>query len=204
MGRLHLVRHGEVDNPSGVIYGRLPGFGLSARGREQVARAGEHLASRLGSAPRLVASPLQRTQQSARILMEHLGVGELELDERLIEADSGFEGFPRGLRIQRMARALLDPTRRRRAERPSRVLARMAEAVREWRSKTSGELVIVSHQFPILMARVALERGVHVGGGPRLVRGLPWAFVRGGCALASVSTMELGSRAANRTYWAPE
>lgn len=203
MNRLHLVRHGEVHNPDGVIYGRLPGFGLSARGRDQVARAGDHLAARLDVAPRIVASPLQRTQETARILMERLGVAALELDERLIEADSGFEGFPRGLRIQRMGRALLDPTRRRRAERPRRVLVRMADAVREWRAKTSGELVIVSHQFPILMARVALERGVHAEGGPRSVRALPWAFVRGGCEVASVSTMRLRSSGAERTYWAP-
>ena len=26
---VHLIRHGEVSNPSGVLYGRLPGFHLS-------------------------------------------------------------------------------------------------------------------------------------------------------------------------------
>jgi broad specificity phosphatase PhoE len=30
--RLHLVRHGEVHNPGRVLYGRLPGFGLSDLG----------------------------------------------------------------------------------------------------------------------------------------------------------------------------
>ena len=29
---VHLVRHGEVDNPAGVLYGRLPGFHLSEDG----------------------------------------------------------------------------------------------------------------------------------------------------------------------------
>ena len=30
---LYLVRHGEVHNPDAVIYGHLPGFGLSECGR---------------------------------------------------------------------------------------------------------------------------------------------------------------------------
>ncbi|HEV3068841.1 MAG TPA: histidine phosphatase family protein, partial [Streptosporangiaceae bacterium] len=30
---VHLLRHGEVDNPRGIIYGRLPGYHLSANGR---------------------------------------------------------------------------------------------------------------------------------------------------------------------------
>ncbi len=31
--RVHVVRHGEVHNPDGVLYGRLPGFHLSEAGR---------------------------------------------------------------------------------------------------------------------------------------------------------------------------
>ncbi|MDY5131277.1 histidine phosphatase family protein, partial [Actinotignum timonense] len=31
---VHLVRHGEVDNPSGELYGRQPGFHLTDLGRE--------------------------------------------------------------------------------------------------------------------------------------------------------------------------
>ena len=29
---IHLMRHGEVHNPEGVLYGRLPGYRLSERG----------------------------------------------------------------------------------------------------------------------------------------------------------------------------
>ena len=41
---LYLIRHGEVHNPEGIIYGRLPGFGLSVRGRQQLTHAAEVLA----------------------------------------------------------------------------------------------------------------------------------------------------------------
>ncbi|MDP9227152.1 MAG: histidine phosphatase family protein, partial [Actinomycetota bacterium] len=36
---IHLVRHGQVENPKGVIYGRLPGFHLSERGLQEAASA---------------------------------------------------------------------------------------------------------------------------------------------------------------------
>ena len=31
---VHLVRHGEVHNPEGILYGRLPGYHLSDLGRQ--------------------------------------------------------------------------------------------------------------------------------------------------------------------------
>ena len=41
---VHVCRHGQVDNPDHVLYGRLPGFGLSALGRRMAERLGEHFA----------------------------------------------------------------------------------------------------------------------------------------------------------------
>ena len=38
---VHLVRHGEVHNPQGVLYGRRDGFHLSVRGRAMADRVGE-------------------------------------------------------------------------------------------------------------------------------------------------------------------
>ena len=32
---VHLLRHGEVHNPRGILYGRLAGYQLSERGRDQ-------------------------------------------------------------------------------------------------------------------------------------------------------------------------
>ena len=36
--RVHLVRHGEVENSGKVLYGRLPGYHLSAMGRQMADR----------------------------------------------------------------------------------------------------------------------------------------------------------------------
>ena len=60
---MHLLRHGEVHNPDGVLYGRLPGFHLSERGRQMAQMVGDHLAAR--DVACVVASPLERAQETA-------------------------------------------------------------------------------------------------------------------------------------------
>jgi len=76
------VRHAEVANPNGVVYARLPGFHLSAAGREA---AGE-LAAGLRSAPvvAVYASPLDRAVETAAILAEPHGL-DVATDQRLQE-----------------------------------------------------------------------------------------------------------------------
>ena len=84
---LYLVRHGEVHNPEGVIYGRLPGYGLSERGRRQIEAAAQALAPR-GPFAALYASPLQRARESAAILGARFGL-EAATDERIVETGIG-------------------------------------------------------------------------------------------------------------------
>ena len=40
---VHLMRHGEVHNPTGVLYGRIPDFHLSELGRTMAERVAEHV-----------------------------------------------------------------------------------------------------------------------------------------------------------------
>ncbi|MEP7180072.1 MAG: histidine phosphatase family protein, partial [Pseudonocardiales bacterium] len=86
---VHLLRHGEVFNPDRILYGRLPGFGLSDLGIAQAKLAAEFLAARdIGY---LVCSPLERAQQTAEPLADALG-RDVAIDERLIEAANALEG----------------------------------------------------------------------------------------------------------------
>lgn len=93
-----LLRHGEVNNPRGILYGRLPGYPLSDLGRRMAAGVAAALTD-AGSAQAvttppiryLVASPLQRAVQTAEPIAQATGL-PLVLDERLIEADNVFEG----------------------------------------------------------------------------------------------------------------
>src|SRR5918992_3408924 len=92
---VHLVRHGKVENPAGVIYGRLPGYHLSELGRKQAKAAADRLAA---SDLKVVwASPLERAQETAAIIAEPHGV-EVVTDERLIESGTTLEGTGRSIR----------------------------------------------------------------------------------------------------------
>ena len=60
---VHLLRHGEVHNPTGVLYGRLADFHLSELGREMAEMVGAHLADH--DVAMVVASSLERAQETA-------------------------------------------------------------------------------------------------------------------------------------------
>lgn len=90
---IYLLRHGEVHNPEGIIYGRLPGYWLNEVGRGQVRTAGEFLAER-GPFDALITSPLERARESAGIIAERLGLTPA-VEPRLAETDvSGYQGQP--------------------------------------------------------------------------------------------------------------
>ena len=59
---VHLVRHGEVDNPAGLLYGRLPDYHLSELGREMAERVAEHFSDR--DVVHVRSSPLERAQET--------------------------------------------------------------------------------------------------------------------------------------------
>ena len=60
---VHLLRHGEVDNPSRVLYGRLPDYHLSALGRQMALLAATHLADH--DITHVISSPLERARETA-------------------------------------------------------------------------------------------------------------------------------------------
>ncbi|MGO1908603.1 MAG: histidine phosphatase family protein, partial [Brevibacterium linens] len=91
MTTIHLVRHGEVDNPDGILYGRLPHFGLTERGHEMAVRVAEHFHAAPTRPVELVASPLLRAQQTIRPLSKSLDLPVFD-DDRVIEAANSFEG----------------------------------------------------------------------------------------------------------------
>ena len=86
---VHLVRHGEVFNPEKLLYGRLPGYRLSHLGEQMADRIGEVMSKR--DVTHIVASPLERAQQTATPLAQRLEQ-RIHVDDDLIEADNVFEG----------------------------------------------------------------------------------------------------------------
>lgn len=164
---VHLLRHGEVHNPTGVLYGRLPEFHLSERGQAMARRVADHLAGLDGTGAQrhdvvhVVASPLVRAQETAAPIAAafDLPVGR---DERLIEAANHFEGMVFGvgdgsLRHPGHWRFLWNPFRPSWGEPYVEQVARMTAAVHAARDAARGhEAVVVSHQLPIWVTRQAL------------------------------------------------
>lgn len=160
---VHLVRHGEVDNPDHVVYARLDGFVLSEVGRAQAERAAARLANRPIAA--VWCSPLQRALETARVIAEAVGC-EPRVDDRLLEwrladrwAGSRWEDLPRQFPGELEA-YLTRPERLPFSPESLQALGdRMRAAVEEaHRRHPEGEVVIVSHQDPIQAARMALTR----------------------------------------------
>ena len=96
--RVHLVRHGEVDNPGKVLYGRLPGYHLSALGRQMADRVAEWAADL--DVAYVIASPLERAQETAAPIAAVHGIS-VDSDQRLIEAANHFEGLAFGVGDER-------------------------------------------------------------------------------------------------------
>ncbi len=85
--RVYLARHCDVRNPEGVLYGHLPDFPLSDKGVLQAHALGRRLAG--SKARRIHASPLERAQQTAAIIAEHIDGATITTTEDLVEARFG-------------------------------------------------------------------------------------------------------------------
>ena len=162
---VHLVRHGEVDNPAGLLYGRLPDYHLSDLGREMAERVAEHLGER--DVVHLRSSPLERAQETAAPIAEAFGL-PIVIDSRVIEAVNYFEGlrlsFAGALRHPKNWLYFRNPFKPSWGEAYTEVLARTRLAMRDAVEAAAGqEAVIVSHQLPIWIARINAEgrRMVH-------------------------------------------
>jgi broad specificity phosphatase PhoE len=156
---VHLVRHGEVDNPAGLLYGRLPDYHLSELGREMAERVAEHFRDR--DVVHVRSSPLERAQETAAPIAEALGL-PVVVDGRLIEAANYFEGlrlsFDGALRHPKNWLYFRNPFRPSWGEAYTDILARMRPALKDAADAALGhEAVVVTHQLPIWVARTYAE-----------------------------------------------
>lgn len=178
---VHMMRHGEVDNPDGILYGRLPGFRLSDAGRAQAQKVADALADHDIAA--VFASPLQRAQETAAPIATAHGVSITTNDE-LIEADNRFEGLKVAVGDGALAKPrhwtkLRDPFTPSWGEPYIQLAHRMLAAANTARDAARGhEAICVSHQLPVYTLRRFLE-GQRLWHDPR----------RRQCSLASLTSL---------------
>jgi broad specificity phosphatase PhoE len=196
---VHLLRHGEVENPDRIIYGRLPGYHLSANGRAMAEAAEGFFADR--GVVALFSSPLERALETARPVAERLGL-PVVVDERLIEPWNHFEGLRFGVGDGSLRRPahwpyLVNPFRPSWGEPYRHIVARMLDvmAVARAAAVAAGgtEAVCVSHQLPIWVTRRHVERR-HLWHNPAVRE----------CALGSVTSFSYsGDRIVGVSYTVP-
>jgi broad specificity phosphatase PhoE len=191
---IHLIRHGEVENPAGIRYGRLPGYPLSRRGGDQARAAGRYLRTLGAPIAAIVSSPLERAAQTATLVQEVLGLPGITTDERLLEATNLFDGLPRTAPMWPWNwRVFPNPFRPSWGEPFVEIARRMHAAIADQRAAHHGRsVVMVSHQAPIWTARRRYESS-----------GPPW-LARVRCTHASITSLQfVGDRYVGNTYWAP-
>ncbi len=163
---VHLLRHGEVHNPTKVLYGRLPDFHLSDLGRQMADRAAGFFADRDIAVVR--SSPLERAIETATPVAKVHGL-PIDIEDRIIEAENVFEGQRVSvgdgvLRTPSAWKHLWNPLRPSWGEPYVDLAARMSAAVADARESARGrEAVLVSHQLPVWIMRLCAEgrRYVH-------------------------------------------
>ncbi|WP_103063298.1 histidine phosphatase family protein [Actinomyces qiguomingii] len=195
---IHLMRHGEVHNPEGVLYGRLPGYHLSELGRRMAEQVAEVLAASGHDIAAVITSPLERARESGAPTARAFGLAP-SCDARLIEADNHFEGVPINRDRKILARPehwryYLNPLRPSWGEPYTQLVDRMSQAVRAAIPQVEGrEALLVSHQLPVWALRLRLE-GRSLVHDPR----------RRQCALASLTSLTFDGRTlVGLSYWEP-
>ena len=156
---VHLLRHGEVHNPNHVLYGRLPGYHLSANGRMMAVAAADYFDGRPVAA--IFASPLERAQETAQPVADRLGL-QIVTDNALIESGNVLEG--KSVSLASLAvnplnwKYLWNPFTPSWGEPYVQVVARVRLVIDRAREAARGkEAVCVSHQLPIWVSRLAAE-----------------------------------------------
>lgn len=158
---VHLMRHGEVHNPAGVLYGRMPGFHLSELGKQMARRVADAVGDR--DITHLRSSPLERAQQTGRPLADARGL-EIVTDERVVESSNVFQGESFGPGARTLLRPwhwrhLWNPLKPSWGEPYAAIVERMMAAIHDARAAATGhEAVIVSHQLPIWITRLHVEK----------------------------------------------
>jgi broad specificity phosphatase PhoE len=157
---IHLLRHGEVENPDGVVYERLPDFHLSKRGQdmaEQVAKYFEVTAD-LNDISAVYSSPLTRAIETATPVAKVVH-RRIKTDERLIEAKNSLAGknphdYSRYLlkhfKFITLFKTFSNPLKPSWGEPYFEIAQRMKLAIDDIRKENKGkQVLIVSHESPI-------------------------------------------------------
>lgn len=142
-----------MHNPADVLYGRLPRFRLSARGRGQADQVARFLSTRTLAA--VYTSPLLRARQTASALTQYHPGLKVRVTRNLLEVKTSFQGEPNS--ILKPGFSFYEPKRDEEDESMEDVWLRMRKFLASVARAHPGQAVAaVSHGDPITILRVGL------------------------------------------------
>lgn len=154
---VYLVRHGEVHNPKQILYGRLPKFGLSEKGKSQIQKTAEFLSDK--NIRTIYSSPLLRTRQTAGIIQKKLKISKINILSGLIEVKTSLQGKS----LDKLDLINLDyyspPTWEKNDDTMEQIAMRMDKSIRIlFKKHKNHSIVAVTHGDPIMILKVLLHK----------------------------------------------
>jgi len=152
---IYFLRHGEVENPKKILYGRLPGFGLSQNGKKRI----EELAGELAEThiDYIYCSPLRRARETAEIvnrkLHKKLKISRLLIEVRLIHQGMPLDTFKRDIQPTLYEDHFIKQGQ----ESIKSQEDRMMRFVKNMQKRHSGKTILaISHGDPILVLKAKI------------------------------------------------
>ena len=156
-----LARHGEVHNPSNVLYGRLPRVRLTHEGQRQAEALADFLRPRPLVA--IYSSPMLRARRTATaVLASHPELERVRIDSDLQEVRTAWQGEP----VATLEKIDWDFYTHPRDPQGDESLQAIHDRMLRWlhrvlRRHSGGEVLGVSHGDPILVL-VGTLRGLQL------------------------------------------
>jgi broad specificity phosphatase PhoE len=154
---LHLVRHGDVYNPHGTYYGRLPRYRLSDLGRWQAENAGIFLAQHPIAA--IYASPMLRARQTADIINQQIRVTRHQ-SKLINEAHTPHDGISRSELIARDFNLYTGSPPE--FEQPADIVARVSRFCEQVKRRYAGKQVVAVTHGDVVVFSLMWAKGAEL------------------------------------------
>lgn len=152
---MYLVRHGEVYNPNNIIYGRLPNFSLSKKGEKELKKTAEFLKDK--AIDIIYSSPLQRAQQSAKIIQKNLTLPTIHIADEITEIQTSYQGRQFSELDELQSEVYLKPLNPS-DETIEQIAKRMKKFIEKLAIEQQGKhIILISHGDPIMILRAVIE-----------------------------------------------
>jgi len=153
---IYLIRHGEVNNPHNIIYGRLPGFHLTDVGKKQLEDAAKYLKNK--HIDEIYTSPLLRAKESAGIIQKVLGLPIIHISEEILEVKTSYQEMKFSDLDALQSEVYLKPLNPS-DETVEQIANRMMKFIRYLIQTYPGKTIaVVSHGDPIMAVKAEIKR----------------------------------------------